>query len=758
MQADGNLVLYRVDNGVALWASNTPGQPVTHTVMQSDGNLVCYDNNGRPYWATNTNGNPGAWLLVQDDGNLVVYSAGGVALWASNTVQTWPLMRAVENVSLVREQSSAAIYLVVGNTKFWITDPTEFNTLGFDWLKVRILVDDTLAGYTEQRLHAAPATRPSDVFFDCGDVSNAPPWFGTFYGNCKPSSSIVRKDVLLAGWLRKINPNDSNEAPPIFVNYTAPGTNGKVPGLEDVHYTLFLDAVFVNRVYGLGGLSTALSNAVWPGNPPDPSTIPFATDPPLTPGGPAGASYNSFILPNNGEDVHVELNAWHVNDTNPNTFFSVHWRGRGQQPALWVNPGVSPDNDAWFPFNPLDPEGLGYQLKEGDYVLMRGALWQENDHGLLPLPVSWRSGPTLNYDGYTEMHPPDWIVRVREPNPNARVTVGRRAPASEDVTGPQMNEGFSITPDFTINSPTGRLQVRTVKCQIDHRFTIPNSVVTVGEQVSATQDSVNVTLVVQPTQARVGNNTTASTPFVTADGWVYFRGTDNTLWKVFNDGSQQARVGNNTTASTPFVTTDGWVDFQGTDQTLWKVYNDGSQQARFKGSWLVGWREIDEFDQIWVDDQTPAGATLVADGDPWDWRGDNVFSGKRAHRSALKQGMHQHYFLGAPTPIQVNWQDTLIAMVFLDPDNPPDEVMLQWHTTDWLSRAYWGANLIDWGTDGTTQRHFMGPLPPSGEWVLLTIPAQAVGINGAVDGIAFTLYNGRATWDYVGLNKSSIFQ
>jgi hypothetical protein len=144
------------------------------------------------------------------------------------------------------------------------------------------------------------------------------------------------------------------------------------------------------------------------------------------------------------------------------------------------------------------------------------------------------------------------------------------------VTGPQINAGFSITPDFTINSPTGKLQVRTVERQIDHRFTIPISVVTIGEQISATQDSVNVTLVVQPT---------------------------------------------------------------------------GSQQARFKGAWLVGWREIDEFDQIWVDDQTPAGASLLADGESWDWEGDNVFSGTLAHRSALKQSIHQHYFLGAPNPM-----------------------------------------------------------------------------------------------------------
>ena len=121
--------------------------------------------------------------------------------------------------------------------------------------------------------------------------------------------------------------------------------------------------------------------------------------------------------------------------------------------------------------------------------------------------------------------------------------------------------------------------------------------------------------------------------------------------------------------------------------------------------------------------------------------------------------MHQHYFVGATAPMVVSYLDTLFAMVFLDPDNPPDEIMLQWHTTDWLSRAYWGANLINWGTDGSAQRHFMGPLPPTGEWVRLEVLAQAVGINGTavkVDGMAFTLSGGRAAWDYAGVCKSSL--
>ena len=81
-------------------------------------------------------------------------------------------------------------------------------------------------------------------------------------------------------------------------------------------------------------------------------------------------------------------------------------------------------------------------------------------------------------------------------------------------------------------------------------------------------------------QNQIGNNTTASRPFVTPGGVVYFRGTDNKLWRVNSDGTNQMQIGSNTTKSTPFVTPDGWVWFQGTDNKLWKVFNDGTHQSQ----------------------------------------------------------------------------------------------------------------------------------------------------------------------------------
>jgi chitinase len=45
----------------------------------------------------------------------------------------------------------------------------------------------------------------------------------------------------------------------------------------------------------------------------------------------------------------------------------------------------------------------------------------------------------------------------------------------------------------------------------------------------------------------------------------------------------------------------------------------------------------------------------------------------------------------------------------------------------------------------------MGALPPIGEWVRLEVPASAVGLEGrTLNGMAFTLFNGRAVWDRAG--------
>jgi len=78
--------------------------------------------------------------------------------------------------------------------------------------------------------------------------------------------------------------------------------------------------------------------------------------------------------------------------------------------------------------------------------------------------------------------------------------------------------------------------------------------------------------------------------------------------------------------------------------------------------------------------------------------------------------------------------------------------MLQWNDgSSWEHRAYWGANSLGYGTDGTVSRRHMGALPATGQWVQLQVPASQVNLEGrTLSGMAFAAYNGRATWDAAG--------
>jgi hypothetical protein len=156
-------------------------------------------------------------------------------------------------------------------------------------------------------------------------------------------------------------------------------------------------------------------------------------------------------------------------------------------------------------------------------------------------------------------------------------------------------------------------------------------------------------------------------------------------------------------------------------------------------------------DTVWVEDAVPAGSTL---GGIWTWvsTSPEPISGALAHQSTLAAGVHQHFFYGTSDPLIVNLGDALFTHVYLDPANTPRELVLQWFDgASWEHRAYWGENLIAWGVDGTASLYPAGALPATGGWVRLEVPASAVGLEGAtVTGMAFSLYDGRATWDRAG--------
>ena len=129
------------------------------------------------------------------------------------------------------------------------------------------------------------------------------------------------------------------------------------------------------------------------------------------------------------------------------------------------------------------------------------------------------------------------------------------------------------------------------------------------------------------------------------------------------------------------------------------------------------------------------------------------FIAGRALRNQAK-GAKQRFFDNAGQKLRVGAGDILFAYVYMDPKNPPRELMLQWHTRgNWTHRAYWGANLVNFGKDGTPERMHLGDLPVPGRWTRLAVPVArlAMAPGTEIDGWAFTQHDGTIYWDKAGI-------
>ncbi|MEU6234449.1 DUF6531 domain-containing protein [Kitasatospora sp. NPDC047058] len=140
MQADGNLVLYQIDTGLAVWSTGTTGHPGARATLQADGNLVVTDTGGAVLWSTNTAGNTGAVAKVQDDGNFVLYDAANKALWSSKTYRdplaihatTYTYDAAGRPSTIVGKQTFTFTYDADGNRVTTKTNGTLSRTLTWD--------------------------------------------------------------------------------------------------------------------------------------------------------------------------------------------------------------------------------------------------------------------------------------------------------------------------------------------------------------------------------------------------------------------------------------------------------------------------------------------------------------------------------------------------------------------------------------------------------------------------------------------------
>ena len=148
------------------------------------------------------------------------------------------------------------------------------------------------------------------------------------------------------------------------------------------------------------------------------------------------------------------------------------------------------------------------------------------------------------------------------------------------------------------------------------------------------------------------------------------------------------------------------------------------------------------------------GAVQVGTVDAWTWVSSNpaAFSGSRAHQSALASGTHQHYFYGATATMSgSSRRHPLHVRLPRSGRIRRAKSMLQWNDGTWEHRAYWGANMIGWVSTELSAAAPWDRCPRRGSGYGSRCRRAAVGLEGrVVNGMAFTLYNGRATWDQAG--------
>jgi hypothetical protein len=168
---------------------------------------------------------------------------------------------------------------------------------------------------------------------------------------------------------------------------------------------------------------------------------------------------------------------------------------------------------------------------------------------------------------------------------------------------------------------------------------------------------------------------------------------------------------------------------------------------------------VQRADYVWIDDALPAGAQAQIGGGvniPWNFvtKPDHpVLSGDKALLLSTPD-LKQFVFEKAQPGLRIGEGDLFFAFVFIDPLDPPKEIMLQWYADgQFRHRAYWGDNVIAFGKDNSPERHHVGPLPITGKWVRIEVEAAKVGLTPGmlVSGWAFTQQGGAVYWDKAGI-------
>ena len=160
---------------------------------------------------------------------------------------------------------------------------------------------------------------------------------------------------------------------------------------------------------------------------------------------------------------------------------------------------------------------------------------------------------------------------------------------------------------------------------------------------------------------------------------------------------------------------------------------------------------------IWFEDDFPEGELVTAGDVKFTIQSEGpVFSGKKSLTRTVKNKVGQDVLTEAKN-LTIPRNGTFFVHCFLDPENPPEAIMLQFYVNGWNHRAVWGDHeKIGWGKEGTHQRVVMGKLPQTGKWVQLQFPAARIGLSPKtkVTGFALTQFSGTVNWDHLGISST----
>lgn len=184
-----------------------------------------------------------------------------------------------------------------------------------------------------------------------------------------------------------------------------------------------------------------------------------------------------------------------------------------------------------------------------------------------------------------------------------------------------------------------------------------------------------------------------------------------------------------------------------------------AHQAEWEQSFKESENQTEVAKYVTVDDGVKVGGERHGEWNFVTTSEGPVHSGKKCRRQVSDE-TKQHYYDSAATPHLIQKNDLFFSWVYLDAENPPQAVMLQFNggDHDWDHRAVWGSDDIKYGLrskDWSGYRR-QGKAPEAGKWVRLEVSAKDMGFRPgeAVHGMAFTQHGGTVYWDSAGVRRS----